>query len=330
MISVIIPTYNSEKFISNLLDSIFKSGVQGFEVVMVDDCSTDNTVEIAKKYPVKIVELGENSGPAIARNMGVKKAKGDILFFLDSDVVVMKGTINEVKDFFDKNPATNCVIGICTKEPLNKGFVPRYMALFEHIHLAGSDAERVSVFSPRCGAVRKDFFEKIGGYNETYRRADLEDFELARRINKADGIVLNRKMIVTHQFADFKKAVRNYFMRSVLWVHLFIKERQLDNAGPSVPSNGIAAICAFFSFISLVLMPFINIELYSFVFFIIIYFLANLRWLSFMRREAGFIFMVKAIFLNYILGIDITIAAIFALISYPFKKRQEIESFKNL
>ncbi len=324
MISIIIPTYNSERFMPNLLDSIFKTDVEDMEVIIVDDCSTDNTVKIAKEYPVRVLQLEANSGPAKARNRGVKEAKGDIIFFLDADVIVMDGTVKEAKGYFDNNPSSNCVIGICTKEPLNKGFVPRYMALFEYIHLKGSEADKVSVFSPRCGAVRKDFFEKIGGYNETYRGADVEDFELARRINKGDDIILNRRMIVKHQFANFKQAIRIYFRRAVMWVHLFIKEKRFDNAGPSVPSNGIAAICAFSSFVSLFLIPFVNTAIYSFIFFIIFYFLANLKWLNFIRREAGFLFSVKALFLNYIFGIDIIIAVIFALIIYPFSKNKKL------
>jgi glycosyltransferase involved in cell wall biosynthesis len=67
MISIVIPTYNSSKFMPNLLDSIFKNKVDDMEVVIVDDLSTDDTVEIAKKYPVKVVELEKNGGPARAK-----------------------------------------------------------------------------------------------------------------------------------------------------------------------------------------------------------------------------------------------------------------------
>ena len=318
MLSIIIPTYNAEKFIVNLLESVFDNSVEDMEVIIVDDCSSDNTVKIAKGYPVKVIQLDTNSGPAKARNIGVKEARGDIIFFLDADIIVMKGTIKEAKDYFDRNPSSNCVIGICAKEPLNSGFVPRYMALFEYIHLKGSNADRVSVFSPRCGAIRKDFFEKIGRYNETYRGADVEDFELARRVNKTDSIFLNRNMIVKHQFAGFRQALGIYFKRAVMWVHLFIKERKLDNAGPSVPSNGIAAVAAFGCLVSFLFLPIIREAKFLFVFFFTAYLAANFKWFRFMHKEAGLFFAVRALFLNYILGIVIMIAVIFALIIYPF------------
>ncbi|HDO25713.1 MAG TPA: glycosyltransferase family 2 protein, partial [Nitrospirae bacterium] len=309
MISIVIPTYNAEKFMPALLDSIFSSTVSDFEVIIVDDCSTDNTVEAVKKYPVKLIRLTENSGPGKARNMGVKTAHGDIIFFLDSDVTVTAGTIEEAADFFKSSPSVNCVIGVCEKEPLNSGFVPRYMALFEYVHLKGSRYDEVSVFAPRCGAIKKNLFEKIGGYNETYKGADVEDFELARRINRTDRIILNRRMVVKHQFANFRQAVKNYFKRAFMWVRLFIKEKRFDNAGPSVPSNGIAALSAFSALLSLVLTPFLDVMMYFFVFFMVVYLLANLKWLSFMYKEAGFAFTIKALFLNFFLGIDIVTAA---------------------
>jgi glycosyltransferase involved in cell wall biosynthesis len=320
MISVVIPTYNAERFMPALLESIFKTGVEDMEVIIVDDCSTDNTVQIVRNYPVKLIQLEANSGPAKARNIGVKAAGGDIILFLDADVIVMDGTIREVKDCFDKNPMANCVIGVCATEPLNNGFVPRYMAMFEFIHLIGTKDNKVSVFAPRCGAIKKDFFEKIGGYNESYRGADVEDFELARRINKVDCIILNQKIWVKHQFANFKQAVRNYFKRTVMWVHLFFREKKLDNAGPTAPSNGIAALCSFSSFLTLFFIPFTKIAKYFFIFLLIGFFLANIKWWNFMRKEAGLGFSVKALFLNYILGIDIMIAAIYGVISYPWKR----------
>ena len=194
------------------------------------------------------------------------------------------------------------------------------MALFEYIHLEGSGSDRVSVFGPRCGAIRKDLFQKVGGYNEGYKGADVEDFELARRISRIDSIELNRKMVVKHQFANFRQAIQIYFKRTFMWVHLFLKEKKLDNAGPTVSSNGIAAIAAFSALLSLILMPFLEVMLYSFVFFMVIYLLANLKCLSFMYKEAGFAFAARAVFLNFFLGIDIMIAAMSALVSYPFKR----------
>ena len=320
MISIVIPTYNSSKFMPNLLDSIFKNKVDDMEVVIVDDLSTDDTVEIAKKYPVNVVELEKNGGPARARNIGVGEAKGDIIFFLDSDVVVLDGTIQEVEDYFRNDPSAQCVIGICATEPLNKGFVPRYMAMFEYIHLLDTPGNKVSVFAPRCGAIKKELFRDLGGYREKYKGADVEDFELARRICKVEDIYLNPKMLVRHQFVNnVEEAVRNYFKRAVMWIHLFLKDKQFDNAGPTAPSNGIAAVCAFFSLLSAFFIPASESAGHAFIAFLVIFLIANLKWWNFMRKEAGLLFSIKALLLNYVLGIDIILASMYGTISYYLK-----------
>ncbi|MBI5675306.1 MAG: glycosyltransferase family 2 protein [Nitrospirae bacterium] len=321
MISIVIPTYNASRFIPDLLSSIFKQAVEDMEVIIVDDRSTDNTVELVKKHPVRLIEMEKNGGPAKARNKGVREAKGDIIFFLDSDVVVLDGTVRAVEEYFQNNPSAKCVIGICDTKSLNKGFVPHYMAMFEYIHLIGTPGNTVSVFAPRCGAVKRDFFLEIGGYNESYKGADVEDFELARRVNRTDPIILNEKMLVRHQFANFKQAVRNYFKRTVMWVHLFFKEKKLDNAGPTAPSNGIAALCAFASFVLLCFMPFAPFIKNAVILLLIIFFIANLKWWNFMRKEAGLLFAVRALFLNYFLGIVIMYAAMYGALSYPFSKK---------
>ncbi|MEW6599953.1 MAG: glycosyltransferase family 2 protein [Nitrospirota bacterium] len=321
MISIVIPTYNSSRFMPNLLGSIFKQAVDNMEVIIVDDCSKDNTVELARQYPVKVIQMEKNGGPARARNRGVKEAKGDIIFFLDSDVLVLDGTIREVKEYFEKNTSANCVIGVCATKPLNEGFVPTYMAMFEYIHLVNTKEGKVSVFAPRCGAIKKELFLRVGGYDESYKGADVEDFELARRIIREDSIFLNPKILVRHQFVNnFSEAVKNYFKRAVMWIHLFMKDRQFDNAGPTAPSNGIAAVCSFLSFFSLFLMPVIPAAESVFLPLIIVFLVSNLKWWNFMRKEAGLLFAVRALFLNYLLGIDIIVATMYGLISYPLKK----------
>lgn len=326
MISIIIPTYNAERYMPGLLDSIFRNKVDDMEVIIVDDCSTDHTVRISESYPVSVIQLEMNAGPARARNRGAREARGDIILFLDSDVIVMDGTIMEVENYFENNRSAKCVIGICATEPLNKGFVPTYMAMFEYVHLIDSKYDRVSVFAPRCGAIKKDFFFQIGGYDENYKGADVEDFELARRINRVDCIILNPNMMVKHQFANFRQALKIYFKRTVMWVYLFFREKQLDNAGPTSPSNGIAAICAFLSFLALLCSPLINSSIYIFLFFIIIYLFSNIKWWNFMLKQAGLMFALRALALNYFLGIEIMASAIYAVLSYPFANKEVIPS----
>ena len=106
MISVIVPIYNSNDTLSECLDGIFSNKVENFEVIVVDDKSTDNSVEIAKNYDCKIIELNENKGPAFARNTGANSATGDLLLFIDSDVIINSDALMNVNQLFENNKET--------------------------------------------------------------------------------------------------------------------------------------------------------------------------------------------------------------------------------
>ena len=94
MISVIIPTYNSEKYILDCLNSIFSSTYTNYEVIIVDDGSTDNTINFIKNirnHNIKIYSCN-NKGPGFARNVGIKHSKGKYVFFVDSDDTINSDT----------------------------------------------------------------------------------------------------------------------------------------------------------------------------------------------------------------------------------------------
>jgi len=107
LVSVIIPTYNSEKTILRCLDSVFKQTYQNYEIVICDDKSTDNTREVLKIITdprVSVYYLFENSGSAVARNTAMQNAKGEFFAFLDSDDEwYPKKLENQIPYFVDKN-----------------------------------------------------------------------------------------------------------------------------------------------------------------------------------------------------------------------------------
>ncbi len=101
--SIIIPVYGVEKYIGKCLDSVFNQSLNDYEVIVVNDGTKDNSMEIVKNYPVKIINQ-ENAGLSAARNTGVSQATGEYIFFLDSDDYIEKDLLLEVSKMLDNNP----------------------------------------------------------------------------------------------------------------------------------------------------------------------------------------------------------------------------------
>ena len=114
-VSVIIPVFNTEKYLTKCLDSVCNQTLSDIEIICVDDCSTDNSLNILKEYAskdnrIKLIEFKENKGAAVARNTGIIEAKGEYVGFIDSDDYVDL-------DFYEK--LYN--IGVCENADISKG-----------------------------------------------------------------------------------------------------------------------------------------------------------------------------------------------------------------
>ena len=113
-VSVIIPIYNSEKYLKKTLDSILNQTFKDLEVICINDCSTDNSPEILKEYSsndkkIKLMNLHQNIGAARSRNIGIESAKGKYIYFLDSDDYIDK---NYLECMVDKLERENCDIAL--------------------------------------------------------------------------------------------------------------------------------------------------------------------------------------------------------------------------
>jgi glycosyltransferase involved in cell wall biosynthesis len=101
--SIVVPVYNVEKYVKKCLDSIFNQSFKDFEVIVVNDGTKDNSMDIVKDYDVTVINQ-KNQGLSEARNNGVKKAKGDYLIFIDSDDYIEEHLLKNINDSLDNNP----------------------------------------------------------------------------------------------------------------------------------------------------------------------------------------------------------------------------------
>ena len=173
--SIIVPVYNVEKYIKKCLDSIFSQSFKDFEVIVVNDGTKDKSIEIAKKYNIKLIEQ-ENKGLSEARNAGVKKASGEYLIFIDSDDYIEKDLLKEINKSLTNNPDIVRFQAKVIKDDTKTMYHEK-----EFTGLNGVDAFKEIVsyhfVEPACFyAIRRDYYVKN---NFSFRKnAFHEDFGL--------------------------------------------------------------------------------------------------------------------------------------------------------
>ncbi len=210
MISVIIPAYNEEKVIKRTINSILKSNYNDYEIIVVDNGSTDSTVNVVKNIKsdkIRLFKYTRKKGPAYARNYGAKKARGNILFFLDADDFLKKKSLINTKKLFDKyNPKAIAYNRIAIK-PRNW----RRIWVYKFLNSWGRKfkTELSKDFSGCPYVFNKKFFKELGGFTSSYY---FEDYLLQEKIKKLGVKVLTTNKITV--YSDMGASFNDFFKRS--------------------------------------------------------------------------------------------------------------------
>ena len=229
-ISVIIPVYNGGTNFHNCLASLGDSLCSPNEVIVVSDGSTDTSWKIAESFGVRVLRLKKNSGPALARNVGAKAAKGDILFFIDADVTLHPNTLDLVRQQFAQSADLAALIGSYDDEPGADNFLSQYKNLFHHYtHQTSSDV--AFTFWGACGAIRRSVFMAVDGFDESYRKPCVEDIELGYRLKRSGyNIRLCKDIQVKHlkRWEPISLLKAEIFYRALPWSALLLSEQRFD------------------------------------------------------------------------------------------------------
>jgi len=229
-LSVIVPVYNGAMHLSRCLDSLRLSNCSRFEVIVVDDCSTDDSPQIAQRSGARCIRAPHTLGPAGARNLGVAHAQGDIFVFVDADVEVPEGALGLIEKDFADDAQLAAVFGAYDDEPAWGDFLSQYKNLIHsYVHLKSS--ERAVTFWAGGGAVRREAFVEAAGFDAVrYRHPSIEDIELGYRLARnGKKIKLNKQLRVKHlkrwTVSSLLKA--DILRRAVPWTQLIVETRHL-------------------------------------------------------------------------------------------------------
>ncbi len=204
--SVIIPLYNDATSISACIEALLvQNANQQFEIIVVDDGSTDNSAELVANYPVRLFKQ-QNAGPAAARNVGGYNAKTDILIFLDADCIAAPNWLDSILKAFE-NLNTDVVTGAIV--PATQHMMARLIQLeIEERYCKLANSSRVDFFASVAFAIRRERFIAVGGFREDFRYN--EDVELAYRLNASGTQMV---FLDTPRVAHFHpEGWKNYFM----------------------------------------------------------------------------------------------------------------------
>jgi glycosyltransferase involved in cell wall biosynthesis len=134
-ISVIIPAYNGAETLRQCLEASCRSDYADFEIIVVDDCSTDATSAIAAEFPCRVVCHDVNRGAAAAKNTGADAAVGDVIFFIDSDIVIRRNALSLIAEDL-RDPTVDAVVGLLDKEMPYPEFGSQFKNLWMHYRYA--------------------------------------------------------------------------------------------------------------------------------------------------------------------------------------------------
>lgn len=217
-----------------------------WELIVVDDSSTDGSIEKVKELDATILQMSSDGphGPAVARNKGVSISRGEIIAFLDADVVAEPDTFTKMLDTFDLRPDIEALFGSYDDEPAARNFISQYKNLFHHFVHQNSQEESSS-FWAGCGAIRKDTFEKAGGFPETRSKPAIEDIELGYKLSSISAKTLLRKEItVKHlkKWTLYSLLKTDIFSRGIPWTLLLMRTRPVTEDSSPRYANQISMV----------------------------------------------------------------------------------------
>ncbi|NJO89638.1 MAG: glycosyltransferase family 2 protein [Chloroflexia bacterium] len=313
-ISVVIPSYNSGQNLIRTIDSLYKSSKQPFEIIIVDDCSPIATEKLISQYNIVYVRLKHNYGPAVARNIGAKISQGKYILFIDDDIELEQDTLSLIEKDFNNNPEYSAVVGLLSHKHPNKDALSLYKNFYMYYSLSNSPESFGCIYTSITAVKREVFFE-FNGFDESHKRASVEDVDLGQRIvNAGKTLHLNKKLMVVHyKRYSLKSFVKNEFIRSfdllkMLFVnkytkHLVSNKRYLNN-------SPVTLLTTILSFITLLIWPLCFIDS-SFVIInaiiILNIFILNYRFILTFYRFNG---LFQTILVPFLIYFDFSIASL--------------------
>ncbi len=209
-ISIIIPVYNAQKYLSEAIDSIIDQAIHPSEIIVVDDASTDASIKVASRYGSQLTLLKHktNRGCPAARNLGIMEAKGEYLAFLDADDFWTKNKLKNQLLFLESNPKTDMVFGMVEQ------FISPELSGEDQNRLRG-ELKTMPGYVAGAMLIRKETFLKVGWFDEKLELGEYIDwFSRAKDLGLtnyvSEEIVLKRRIHTSNMGINKREHLKDY------------------------------------------------------------------------------------------------------------------------
>ena len=220
MISIIVITYNRSNILHKCLESLHnqKYNKRNYEILVIDDGSIDNTVNVVRSMQKRVINLiyykQQHKGYAMSRNLGIKKAKGSIIAFIDDDCIASQNWLKKINDAYKKNKGVYAIGGKTRSLLQNNKYGKfreylEYFCIQDRIKLCKNSSNSQSIAQkiyslPTCNLTfKKNIFKIIGHFNTKYSEYPCEDDEFNWRLFKKGYFILfDPEIEIKHLHAD--------------------------------------------------------------------------------------------------------------------------------
>ena len=243
LVSVIIPNYNYANSLGACIDAALAQTYSPLEVIVVDDHSTDHSMEVARqRRNITLLQTPQNSGVAVARNTGAAAASGEILFFVDSDVALRYDAVAKAIAQLEVDDTLGAVCGIYDDEPLIDDSVVEQCRVLQAYAWRMDSLGEVSFLFSSLTAIPRRVFDAVGPFNPRLRQTEEVDY--GERMSRDFRILVTPTVRGRHDDDDkLFPLLRKLFRRARLRVPLFARRRRFAK-GFETGTRSFAALAA--------------------------------------------------------------------------------------
>jgi GT2 family glycosyltransferase len=323
LVSVIVPNYNYAASLPLCIRAVQAQTYQRLELIVVDDCSTDDSARIAADLGARVVRTPVNGGVSAARNLGAQLASGEILVFIDSDVAAHPDAVANAVALLAEQPALGAVCGVHDPEPLIRdSLFEEYRALQYHYWSVSSEGLITFLFSAMC-AIRREVFEDIGPFNpELNRIAMTEEVDYGHRLTQHYGMLLTSAVGARHDHdAELSGLARKLFHRARARVPLYLARRRFGK-GFETPQRAGGSLAALASVLLLALPALFGpVWLAAPAFALALSLALDAGMYGFVLRRRGLLFTCYFVAVHFLINVAISAGVGFGVLHWLLSAR---------